>query len=99
MVMFQKCYINQVMLLLAVEEVVRLELDDAKFGQILMELEVLHKCRSPYIVYFYGAFFVEGMVYMCIEYMDNGSLDRIYDQRTLRLEVSMNHNWYTLQTQ
>lgn len=96
--MFQKCYINQVMLLLAMEEVVRLELYDAKFGQILIELEVLHKCRSPYIVYFYGAFFVEGMVYMCIEYMDNGSLDRIYNQRTLRLEVSMNHNWYTLQT-
>lgn len=58
---------------------VRLELDEAKFRQILMELEVLHKCQSPYIVDFYGAFFIEGAVYMCMEYMDGGSLDKIYD--------------------
>jgi len=37
-----------------------------------MELEILHKCDSPYIVDFYGAFFVEGAVYMCMEYMDAG---------------------------
>lgn len=65
--------------IMAMKEV-RLELDEAKFRQILMELEVLHKCRSPYIVDFYGAFFIEGAVYMCIEYMDGGSLDKIYDQ-------------------
>lgn len=57
---------------------VRLELDESKFRQILMELEILHKCVSPYIVDFYGAFFVEGAVYMCIEYMNGGSLDKIY---------------------
>lgn len=57
---------------------VRLELDESKFRQILMELEVLHKCISPFIVDFYGAFFVEGAVYMCMEYMDGGSLDKIY---------------------
>lgn len=63
--------------LMAMKEV-RLELEDNKFTQILMELDVLHKCDSPYIVYFYGAFFVEGAVYMCMEYMDGGSLDKIY---------------------
>lgn len=65
--------------LMAMKEV-RLELDEAKFRQILMELEVLHKCNSPYIVDFYGAFFIEGAVYMCMEYMDGGSLDKIYDE-------------------
>lgn len=65
--------------IMAMKEV-RLELDEAKFRQILMELEVLHKCRSPYVVDFYGAFFIEGAVYMCIEYMGGGSLDKIYDQ-------------------
>ncbi|QLQ78564.1 hypothetical protein HG537_0A08110 [Torulaspora globosa] len=64
--------------IMAMKEV-RLELDEAKFRQILMELEVLHKCQSPYIVDFYGAFFIEGAVYMCMEYMDGGSLDKIYD--------------------
>ncbi|CEP64491.1 mitogen-activated protein kinase kinase PBS2 LALA0_S11e05358g [Lachancea lanzarotensis] len=68
--------------IMAMKEV-RLELDESKFTQILMELEVLHKCQSPYIVDFYGAFFIEGAVYMCIEYMDGGSLDKIYDNDTL----------------
>ena len=65
--------------IMAMKEV-RLELDESKFRQILMELEVLHKCNSPYIVDFYGAFFIEGAVYMCMEYMDGGSLDKIYDE-------------------
>ncbi|PSK41401.1 hypothetical protein C7M61_001083 [Candidozyma pseudohaemuli] len=63
--------------LMAMKEV-RLELEENKFTQILMELEVLHKCDSPYIVDFYGAFFVEGAVYMCMEFMDGGSLDKCY---------------------
>ncbi|RGP68067.1 ste ste7 kinase [Fusarium sporotrichioides] len=56
----------------------RLELDDAKFTTILKELVILHECISPYIIDFYGAFFQEGAVYMCIEYMDGGSIDKLY---------------------
>lgn len=55
----------------------RLELEDAKFAAIIMELDVLHKCVSPYIVDFYGAFFQEGAVYICMEFMD-GSIDKLY---------------------
>ncbi|CAI8498037.1 unnamed protein product [Pichia kudriavzevii] len=64
-------------IVMAMKEV-RLELDDAKFRQILMELEVLHSCNTDCIVEFYGAFFVEGAVYMCMEFMEGGSLDKIY---------------------
>ncbi|ANZ74177.1 BA75_01438T0 [Komagataella pastoris] len=63
--------------IMAMKEV-RLELDESKFRQILMELEILHNCVSNCIVDFYGAFLVEGAVYMCIEYMNGGSLDKIY---------------------
>jgi len=56
----------------------RLELDDSKFATIIMELDVLHRCQSPYIVEFYGAFFQEGAVYICMEFMDGGSIDKIY---------------------
>jgi len=56
----------------------RLELDDAKFQSIIMELDILHRCISPYIVDFYGAFFQEGAVYICMEFMDGGSLDKLY---------------------
>lgn len=63
--------------IMAMKEI-RLELDEAKFAQIIMELDVLHKCRSPYIIEFYGAFFQEGAVYICMEYMDGGSIDKLY---------------------
>lgn len=56
----------------------RLELDDAKFAAIIMELDILHRCISPFIVDFYGAFFQEGAVYICMEFMDGGSIDKIY---------------------
>ncbi|KAL6948851.1 hypothetical protein ACO0QE_001326 [Hanseniaspora vineae] len=64
-------------IIMAMKEV-RLELDESKFRQILMELDILHRCNSPYIVDFYGAFFIEGAVYMCMECMDGGSLDKLY---------------------
>lgn len=56
----------------------RLELDEAKFASIIMELDILHRCVSPFIVDFYGAFFQEGAVYICMEFMDGGSLDKLY---------------------
>lgn len=53
---------------------IRLELDSTKLNGILMELDILHRAVSSYIVEFYGAFFVESCVYYCMEYMDGGSL-------------------------
>ena len=47
--------------------------------QIGVELNVLHKSKSPYIVKFYGCFLAQTSVYYCMEYMDYGSLDRLYD--------------------
>lgn len=63
--------------IMAMKEI-RLELDDAKFAAIIMELDVLHRCVSPFIIDFYGAFFQEGAVYICMEFMDGGSIDKIY---------------------
>ncbi|CAJ0896308.1 689_t:CDS:2 [Entrophospora sp. SA101] len=56
----------------------RVEFDKEKFKHILMELNVLHNSCSPYIVEFYGAFFIESCVFYCMEYMDAGSLDKLY---------------------
>lgn len=68
---------NTTGLVMAMKEI-RLELDDAKFAQIIMELDVLHRCVSPFIVDFYGAFFQESRVFICMEHMDGGSIDKIY---------------------
>lgn len=46
--------------------------------QILRELQILHECHSEYIVGFYGACLSDIHIYMCMEYMDVGSLDAIY---------------------
>ena len=43
-----------------------------------MELDVLHKSDSPYIVKFYGSYLKETFVHYCMEYMDYGSLDKVY---------------------
>lgn len=64
-------------IVMAMKEI-RLELDEAKFAAIIMELDILHRCLSPYIIDFYGAFFQEGAVYICIEFMDGGSIDMLY---------------------
>jgi mitogen-activated protein kinase kinase len=64
-------------IIMAMKEI-RLELDEAKFAAIIMELDILHRCISPYIIDFYGAFFQEGAVYICIEFMDGGSIDNLY---------------------
>lgn len=64
--------------LMAVKEI-RLELDEAALRQIIMELDVLHRCSVDSIIAFYGAFFMEGSVYICMEYMDGGSINKIYE--------------------
>ncbi|KAI9675648.1 MAG: hypothetical protein M1817_001015 [Caeruleum heppii] len=66
-------------IIMAMKEI-RLELDEAKFAAIIMELDILHRCVSPFIVDFYGAFFQEGAVYICLEYMDGGSIDKLYNE-------------------
>lgn len=63
--------------IMAMKEI-RLELDNAKFAAIIMELDILHRCASPFIVDFYGAFFQEGAVYICMQFMDGGSIDKLY---------------------
>ncbi|RWA07949.1 hypothetical protein EKO27_g7162 [Xylaria grammica] len=64
-------------MIMAMKEM-RLELDEAKITTIIKELVILHECASPYVIDFYGAFFQESAVYMCIEYMDGGSIDKLY---------------------
>ncbi|KAL1641776.1 MAP kinase kinase Wis1 [Diplodia intermedia] len=59
---------------------IRLELDDAKFAAIIMELDILHRCVSPFIIDFYGAFFQDGAVYICMEFMNGGSIDKLYGE-------------------
>ncbi|KAI7869513.1 kinase-like domain-containing protein [Spinellus fusiger] len=46
--------------------------------QIMREMQFLHDCNSEHIVSFYGAFMNGGDISMCMEYMDVGSLEKIY---------------------
>uniref|UniRef100_A0A5S6Q7H2 mitogen-activated protein kinase kinase n=1 Tax=Trichuris muris TaxID=70415 RepID=A0A5S6Q7H2_TRIMR len=56
-------------------KLIHLEVKPSTRNQIIKELKVLHYCNSPYIVGFYGAFYSDGEISMCMEYMDGLSLD------------------------
>eukprot|EP01147_Barroeca_monosierra_P005493 gene5493-7185_t len=44
--------------------------------RIITELDILHKCRSPHIITYYGTYFNESGIHICTEFMDGGSLDK-----------------------
>lgn len=57
------------MLVCAVLQLIHLEIKPAIRNQIIRELQVLHECNSPYIVGFYGAFYSDGEISICMEHM------------------------------
>lgn len=75
------------------KKVIHIEAKEAVRRQILRELHIMHECDSPYIVSFYGAFINEssGDVVMCMEFMDCGSLDRIYKKAGPLTEEIVGH--------
>ena len=50
-------------------QLIHLEIKPVVRNQIIRELKVLHECNSPYIVGFYGAFYSDGEISICMEYM------------------------------
>ena len=58
-------------------QLIHLEIKPAIRNQIIRELQVLHECNSPYIVGFYGAFYSDGEISICMEHMDGGSWDQV----------------------
>ncbi len=50
-------------------QLIHLEVKPSIRNQIIKELRVLHKCSSPYIVGFYGAFYSDGEISICMEFM------------------------------
>ncbi|KAM5170288.1 dual specificity mitogen-activated protein kinase kinase 1 [Mantella aurantiaca] len=63
--------------LIMARKLIHLEIKPAIRSQIIRELQVLHECNSPYIVGFYGAFYSDGEISICMEHMDGGSLDQV----------------------
>lgn len=63
--------------LIMARKLIHLEVKPAVKKQIIRELKVLHECNFTHIVGFYGAFYSDGEISICMEYMDGGSLDLI----------------------
>ncbi|XP_049638761.1 dual specificity mitogen-activated protein kinase kinase 1 [Suncus etruscus] len=55
--------------LVMARKLIHLEIKPAIRNQIIRELQVLHECNSPYIVGFYGAFYSDGEISICMEHM------------------------------
>lgn len=64
-------------MLIMARKLIHLEVKPAIKKQIIRELKVLHECNFSHIVGFYGAFYSDGEISICMEYMDGGSLDLI----------------------
>ncbi|TKC46526.1 hypothetical protein EI555_020179, partial [Monodon monoceros] len=60
--------------LVMARKLIHLEIKPAIRNQIIRELQVLHECNSPYIVGFYGAFYSDGEISICMEHMVCGNL-------------------------
>lgn len=46
--------------------------------QILRELQILHACRSPYIISVYGSYIKTPNLCICMEFCEYGSFDNLY---------------------
>ena len=62
---------------LFVPQLIHLEIKPSIRNQIIRELKVLHDCNSPYIVGFYGAFYSDGEISICMEHMVKGNVSRV----------------------
>ncbi|KAF7332645.1 STE/STE7/MEK1 protein kinase [Mycena kentingensis (nom. inval.)] len=60
------------------KKVVLIDAKPAERKKILLELQIMHDCDSPYIVSSFGAYLSEPNICLCMEYMDKGSFDAIY---------------------
>ena len=63
-------------------KLIHVEVKPSVRNQIIRELKVLHECNSPFIVGFYGAFYTDGEISICMEYMNGGSLDLVLKRAT-----------------
>lgn len=57
---------------------IRLEISEQFIKRLMTELDVLTRATSPHIIEFFGACHNEASVYLCLEHMDAGSLERLY---------------------
>ena len=46
---------------------------------LLNEVKLVYNARSDHLLTFFDAFFHEGHIYLALEYMDMGSLERLFD--------------------
>lgn len=59
-------------------KIVHIDLKQAVQTQIIRELRIMHECKLPYIIEFYGAFLrLNNLVVLCMEYCNCGLLDKI----------------------
>ncbi|KAJ7089099.1 Pkinase-domain-containing protein [Mycena epipterygia] len=60
------------------KKIVLIDAKPAERKKILLELQIMHDCDSPYIISSYGAYLAEPNICICMEHMDKGSFDSIY---------------------
>ncbi|KAJ7110729.1 Pkinase-domain-containing protein [Mycena crocata] len=60
------------------KKIVLIDAKPAERKKILLELQIMNDCDSPFIISSYGAYLAEPNICICMEFMDKGSFDGIY---------------------
>lgn len=79
-----------------ITQLIHLEIKPAIRNQIIRELQVLHECNSPYIVGFYGAFYSDGEISICMEHMVQLSYCYTYYMSAIQLDKKKFIHYTTL---
>jgi mitogen-activated protein kinase kinase len=61
-------------------KVVALSVSETALKQILTELDILMRASSPFIVKCFGAFCSEASVYFCMELVEEGSVEKLFER-------------------
>ncbi|KAH3663606.1 hypothetical protein OGAPHI_005007 [Ogataea philodendri] len=77
-------------------KIIHIDAKEVIQSQIIRELRIMHECDSPFIIGFYGTFLHEGDVVICMEYVDCGSLDKIYKVTGPFPEFMLKHIAYSV---
>ncbi|ODV86612.1 hypothetical protein CANARDRAFT_184443, partial [[Candida] arabinofermentans NRRL YB-2248] len=77
-------------------KIIHVETKEVIQSQIIRELRIMHECDSPFIIGFFGSFLHEGDVVICMEYVDCGSLDKIFNLTGPFPEFILRHVAYSV---
>lgn len=72
-----KCIINSINILFSQVVAIKLVPVESDLHEIIKEISIMQQCDSPYVVRYYGSYFKQCDLWICMEYCGAGSVSDI----------------------